>query len=122
VKRSRGLRRGVVLFDVILGTTLIVIVGVAFVTLLGQSFATVDQLRQREREIARAAGVLERMSALWSVGDFESHRGRFRWRGFDATVSAVAPNLFDVSILDTARAVALLHTTIYTPDTTNAGR
>jgi hypothetical protein len=118
--RARN-RPGIVLFDVILGTTLIVIAGIAFVTMLGQNFETVDLVRHREREITRASGEVERMSALWSAHDFEAHRGTFRLGAFDATVAVAAPNLYSVAIADTVHEVILLKTMFYVSDTTHAG-
>jgi hypothetical protein len=115
-------RRGVILMDVILGTTLLVIVGVALVTMLGQNMWTVDQLRHREREIRRASQQLERMSALWSSRDFENHRGMFRAGEFTATLTVLAPNLYEVSIADSTGTVPLLRTTFYTADTSNVIR
>jgi len=115
-------RRGVILLDIILGTTLLVIAGVAFATLLWQNVSTVDQLRRREREIAGASEHLERMAALWSAPDFAAHRGTFSTDAYVASIDELAPSLYRVSIADSASGVVLLRTTIYAADPNDASR
>lgn len=113
-------RRGVVLLDLILGTTLLVIAGVGFVTLLGQHFKTASQLRARELELINASEVLERMAGTWSTNDFAANVGNARRGGFDVSLRYVAPNLYDVIVIDTLDGVVLLRTTMYAVDTVNA--
>jgi hypothetical protein len=113
-------RRGVVLLDLILGTTLLVIAGVGFVTLLGQHFKTASQLRTREFELMKASEVLERMAGTWSTNDFAASVGNARRGGFDVAVRTVAQNLYDVIVTDTLDGVVLLKTTMYAVDTVNA--
>jgi hypothetical protein len=113
-------RPGVVLLDLILGTTLLVIAGVGFVSLLGQHFKTASQLRTRELELMEASEVLERMAGTWSANDFAAGVGNARRGGFDVGVHYVAPNLYDVVVTDTLNGVILLKTTMYAVDTVNA--
>lgn len=114
-------RPGVVLLDLILGTTLLVIAGIGFVTLIGQHFETARQLRMRELELIRASEILERMAGTWSASDFVAGVGNARRGGFDISIRYVAPNLYDVIVTDTLVGVMLLRTTMYAVDTVNAG-
>ncbi|HKS04930.1 MAG TPA: hypothetical protein VJR92_01345 [Gemmatimonadaceae bacterium] len=122
MSRTRSNRDGMVLIDVIVGTAILASAGVACIALLGQHFASVKQLQMRETEMTAVDAQLERISALWTARDFEARLGATRLGSFDATVRALAPGLFEVSLADTLRGVVILSSSFYTGPVADVAR
>jgi type II secretory pathway pseudopilin PulG len=104
-----------VLLEVMLGTAILGMAGVALITLLTQTMTTVQRGRAAERKVASASQLLDRAS-LWSSAELAMHLGRTRVGTWDMQVDA-APNrrLYDVAVLDTLSGTAVLRTTFYRP-------
>jgi hypothetical protein len=120
--RTRRRRSGVVVIDVILGLTLLLIAGIAWITLMGQTFHSVQLVRDRERELRRAGGLLDAIAGSWGSTDFDARLGTIRIRGFELTTRALAPRLYQVTVADPTNRVPLLRTVFYASDTANANR
>jgi type II secretory pathway pseudopilin PulG len=106
--------RGMVLLEVMLGIAILGMAGVALITLLTQTVATVQRGRTTERKVASASQLLDRAS-LWSAAELTVHLGRTRVAGWDVQVDALGRRLYDVSILDTLSETPVLRTTFYRP-------
>ncbi|MEO7455562.1 MAG: hypothetical protein ABIY52_04825 [Gemmatimonadaceae bacterium] len=100
------------LLEVMLGTAILGMAGVALITLLQQTTETVRQGRNAERRTQLATEVLNRIS-LWSRAELEAHVGRARLGAFDVEVSMPADRLYDVVLHDTLTDAPVLRTVIY---------
>lgn len=109
-------RQGSALLDVVVALVVLGLGGVAMITLLGQAAYSVRTVRNTERDVRHASDelgrfvVYDRMQLVALVGRSSSH-------GWSIEVIQAAPGLFDVSIADSDTSAALLHTSVYRPDT-----
>lgn len=107
-------RPGMLLLEVMLGTLLLAIAGIALVTLLAQTVETVRTGRAVEHRTTLAVETLNR-ATLWSEVELESHIGRARMGLWDVEVTHPDLQLYTITVRDTATSVEILHTTVYRP-------
>jgi len=103
-----------VMLEVMLGTVILGMAGVALVTLLTQTVHTVRQGRAAERRTASAIQLLDR-ATLWTDGELASRLGRSRIGGLDIDVASPQPQLYSLTVLDTLTGAAVLATAVYRP-------
>src|SRR5215207_1513016 len=103
---------GMVLLEVMLGITILGMAGVALVTLLTQTVATVRNGRSTERRVASASQLLDR-ATLWSEGELASRLGRQRIGAWNLEVGAPRPRLYSLAVIDTISGAVVLRTTVY---------
>jgi len=114
-------RAGTALLDVVVSLMVLGLSGTGLITLLGQTAHSVRHVRDTEREVRRASDELARL-VVADRALLQSMVGQTVSRGWIVTVGQSSPDLFDVAIADTTTAAAVLHTTLYRPDTTHADR
>jgi Tfp pilus assembly protein PilV len=114
-------RHGSVLIEVLVALVLLAVSGTALITLLGQTSQAMRSTQTSER-LARAASEQLGGLAILTRADLLAAAGRRSVNGWALTVTADAPNLFDVSIVESDSGAPLLHTTVYRPDTSDAHR
>lgn len=112
-------QRGSALLDVVIALAVLGLSGTALITLLGQTAHSVRHVRDTERQVRRASDELGRFTT-YDRPALAAMIGRSIRRGWIISVEQVNPDLFDVSIADTANGARLLATTIYRPDTARA--
>jgi type II secretory pathway pseudopilin PulG len=112
-------RDGMLLLEVMLGTAILGMAGVALVTLLTQTVATVDHGRSAERRVMGASRLLNR-ATLWSEPELALRVGRQRTGAFDLEVTKPRPQLYTLRVLDTLSGSAVLRTTVYRPGAPSA--
>lgn len=105
-------RDGMLLLEVMLGTAILGMAGVALITLLTQTVATVDHGRSAERRVMSASRLLDR-ATLWSEAELALRVGRQRVGAWDLDVSTPRPRLYTLVVLDTLSGATVLHTTVY---------
>jgi Tfp pilus assembly protein PilV len=110
-------RAGVALIEVVLGLTILAIVGVGWVALLGQQFMSVRQIRSRERDVEAAASLVEAISATWSKADLDARVGRGRVGAFTLVVGQLPASLYELAVADTLTGSPLIATTLFVRDT-----
>ncbi|MDB4913039.1 MAG: hypothetical protein JWM95_683 [Gemmatimonadetes bacterium] len=102
------------LLEVMLGTLLLGVAGIALVTLLAQTVETVRIGRAVERRTTLAVETLNR-ATLWNEAELESHIGRARMGVWDVEVTHPDAQLYTITVHDTITAAEILHTTVYRP-------
>lgn len=110
-------RSGMVLLEVMLGTVILGMAGVALVTLLTQTVETVRHGRQTERQTAKAAKVLNRLT-LMSEAELSVRIGRQRYADWNVEIAVPAPELFTIDVHDTLSNAIVLGTAVYRPTVT----
>lgn len=116
---ARRKRRGVALLEVLIALVLLAVLGVGWITLMGQLRVAIHQVRATEREVLDASRLLDGVS-LWSRSDFDGRTGTSRTAGFTLHVQPVGPRLYSVIVADTLQDAPLLGTTFYPRDGRNA--
>ena len=110
MKRARS---GMLLLEVMLGTAILGMAGVALITLLQQTVETVRQGRATERRTVLATELLNRVSLL-SGAALQERIGRSRIGAWTLQVKGTPP-LFVMVVRDTLTDAEVLHTTVYRP-------
>jgi len=101
-----------ILLEVMLGTLLITMSGIALIALIAQTVQTVRSGRETERQTQSAAAALERATQL---GDAElaMRVGRRRVGAWDIEVSVPAATLYAIDVHDTLTGATVLGTMVY---------
>ena len=115
---SRATRHGTILFEVVLGITILALAGIGWITLVAQTRASIAGVRQREARMRAADDVLQRYRYL-SAGELDARLGARRAGDLLVSVSSIAPHLYVLAALDT-NAMLLLTTTVYARDSTSS--
>jgi hypothetical protein len=110
-------RRGAILFEVVVGLTILAIAGIGWITLLAQTRASIAHVRAQEARISEASDLLQRYRFL-SESEYDARLGTRRVGALAVGVSSVAPHLYSLVALDSTDTV-LLTTTVYARDTTS---
>jgi hypothetical protein len=105
-------RDGMVLLEVMLGTLILVISGIALVTLLTQTVETIRHGRLTERHTLSAAKVLNRTTLL-SDAELALRIGRQRVGDWNVDINAPTPELFTIDVRDTLSNALMLGTMVY---------
>lgn len=107
-------RTGAILLEVMVGTLLLAVVGVAWITLMGQTMQSVRDIRERETEYAAASDDLQHV-ALWTPGQLDAATGSSRVGSYVLIVRPVAAEVFDVVVADSSGR-PLIATSMYVSD------
>ncbi len=114
MRRAERNPRGVALLEVLLGFALLAIAGMAWMTLAGQTAQSLRNVRASERQIFAATSTMEWV-AVRSATELDAMIGERREGDFDVTILRLLPGLYDVTVGDTLRGTALLHSSVYAP-------
>ena len=112
VRRDRVARHGTILFEVVVGLTVLAIAGIGWVTLLAQTRASISQIRTREVRVRAANDVFERYRLL-NQTELDARLGTTRVGALAISVSSVVPQLFALAARDTGTQASVLSTTVY---------
>jgi hypothetical protein len=118
---NRTARRGTILFEVVVGLTILAIAGIAWVTLLAQTRMSIAQMRAREVRVRAANDLLERHRLLGHE-ELDARLGTTRIGAFTISVSAITPQLYSLAARDTGAQAVLLWTTVYTREAADSVR
>jgi hypothetical protein len=118
---DRHARRGTILFEVVVGLTILAIASVGWITLLAQTRTTIAAVRAQEARTRQANDLLQRYR-LFAEGEYDARLGTIRVGTIAINVSRVAPHLYSLSALDSNAQTVILSTTVYARDTSNASR
>jgi type II secretory pathway pseudopilin PulG len=105
-------RRGMLMLEVMLGTAILGMAGVALITVLTQTTATASHGRAAERSVMSAAQLLDR-ATLWNENELTMRLGRQRVGAWDLEVGAPRARLFTLVVRDTLTGAPVLQTTVY---------
>lgn len=105
-------RTGALLFEVIVGITILAIATVGWIGLLAQTRISIAQNRRAELQSDRADDLLRRMRAL-SVGALSARVGTTNYGSLDVVVSRSRTTLFRVVVADTTSHAVVLETEVY---------
>lgn len=108
-------RRGSVLIEVLVSLVLLAIGGSALVTLLGQTSHSMRTAIDTERLTRSASEQLDWL-AVESRPALVERIGRTVLRGWTIDVRQTSPSMFDISVAASDTGAALVHTTLYRPD------
>ncbi|HEX9485262.1 MAG TPA: hypothetical protein VF929_11805 [Gemmatimonadaceae bacterium] len=112
MRRDRARQSGTILFEVVVGMTILAIAGIAWISLLAQTRASIAKVRTREARMRTASDLLERYRFLNS-SEYEARLGTTRIGALAVRVSSVAPHLYGITALDTGTEAVVLTTTVY---------
>ena len=112
MSNRRRVRRGTILFEVVVGMTILAIAGIGWVTLLAQTRASIAQMRVREDRLRAARDILERYRLL-EPADLDAQLGTIPLGAFTISIAPVAPRLYSLVARDTGVRRVLLSTTVY---------
>jgi len=104
------------LLDVVIALVVLGLSGVGMIALLGQTAHSVRIVRNTERDVRHASDELGRF-VVYDRAQLVAMVGRSTSHGWTIQVTQVEPDLFDVSIAASDTSAALLHTSVYRPDT-----
>ncbi|MEP6733829.1 MAG: hypothetical protein ABJE10_24495 [bacterium] len=112
MRNNRTARNGTILFEVVVGLTILAIAGIGWVTLIAQTRASIAQMRSREVRMRSANDILERYR-LYEPADLDARLGTTRIGALTISVSPLAPRLYSLVARDTGVQAILLSTTVY---------
>ena len=115
MRRDRSARRGTILFEVVVGLTILAIAGIGWITLLAQTRAGIAQVRLREARTRVAGDLLQRYRFL-RESEYDAHLGTTRAGGLAISVTVIAPHLYALTALDSNARTLILATTVYARD------
>lgn len=121
MRHEQTVRRGTILFEVVVGLTILAIAGIGWITLLAQTRASIADMRVRESRTRAASDLLQRYR-FFNESEYDARLGTRRVGALAIGVSAIAPHLYALVALDSNERTVLLTTTVYARDTTNANR
>ena len=121
MRHDSGARRGTILFEVVVGVTILAIAGIGWIALLAQTRASIADMRLRESRTRDAGDLLQRYRFL-SAGELRARLGTRRDGPLVISVSAIAPHLYALAALDSTASTILLTTSVYARDTTHRAR
>jgi Tfp pilus assembly protein PilV len=104
---------------VLIALVVLATAGTGLVTLIGQTAHTMRSTRDSERETLAASAELNRLLLL-DAGALFALAGRHESHGWTIDVAPRSRTLFELSIAPSDTSAALLRTTLYRPDTTDA--
>jgi hypothetical protein len=107
------------LIEVVAALTILALAALAWIGLARQGMHTLTLAQRHERQLRDASTLLVRFS-LFTREDMQARLGWSGLAGSRTQVQQVAPELFAVSVLDSASGAVLLSTTYYTRDTSAA--
>ena len=116
--RARG---GTILFEVVVGLTILAIAGIGWITLLAQTRAGIADMRLREARTHAAGDLLQRYR-FFSEGEYDARLGTMRAGKLVISVASIAPHLYSLVVLDSSARAVILSTTVYARDTTSSIR
>jgi Tfp pilus assembly protein PilV len=116
--RGDSNRRGAALIEALIAVVVLATAGIGLITLLGQTAHSMRGTLETERLTRAASEQLDWVAAL-SRTELVERIGRTQQSGWTLEVIRAAPDLFDVHIARTTASSALLHTTLYRPDSTD---
>ena len=114
-------RRGTILFEVVVGVTILAIAGIGWITLLAQTRAGIADMRLRESHTRKAGDLLQRYRFL-SAGELDARLGTRREGNLVISVLPIAPHLYALAALDSNATTVLLITAVYARDPTQSSR
>jgi len=109
--------RGAALLDVLLALVLLAVSGTALISLLGQTTHSLQHTQTTEHLLHAASSELAALSLL-SHDELTTHAGRTSRHGWTIHITPRGTSLFDIDIATSDSTTALIHTTLYRPDTT----
>jgi hypothetical protein len=116
--RSRR-RRGAVLLEAIVALAILSSAGIAFVSLAAESARAVDRAHAGELEL-REGNAFFAAVALWSREDLDRHLGARHQGRWIMIVDRPRPDLYVISLSDSAKRAEFLRTSLYRPEPTRA--
>jgi Tfp pilus assembly protein PilV len=119
--RADNARRGTAMIEAVIAIVMLAVAGTGLITLLGQTRHSMRTLRESERAIRAASAQLDRL-VLLDRGDLVAREGRSSNDGWSIRIAQIDVALFDVSVAPSDTSAALLSTTVYRPDSSNADR
>jgi type II secretory pathway pseudopilin PulG len=109
--RARA-RPGAVLLEVLFAVAILATAGVTIVSLAAESARAVERTRGAERDL-RAANAFLSAVALWPRADLDRHLGDRRQGRWIMRVDRARPDLYAVSLRDSATRALVLGTSLY---------
>lgn len=107
-------RSGATLLEVIVALAILAIGGLAIMTHIGNSLATVERTSERERAMRDASRFMESVS-LWPTEDLNARLGVRTQGSWRLHITRVSPSLYDVQLLDSTGTHILLSTSLWRP-------
>jgi len=120
--RTGGIpRSGATLLEVIVALTILATAGLAAVTVTREALHAVQHAREADRDVMRASAFLE-VVALWPREDLDQRLGDRPQGPWRLRIDRPLPTLYEVTLSDSARRRAILRTSLYRPEASDAGR
>ena len=114
-------RAGSTLLEVIVALTILATAGLAAVTGTREAMHAVQHAREADRDRIRASAFLE-VVALWPREDLDQRLGDRPQGPWRLRIDRPLPTLYEVTLSDSARRRAILRTSLYRPEASDAGR
>ncbi|MGH7718682.1 MAG: PulJ/GspJ family protein [Gemmatimonadaceae bacterium] len=113
--------RGAALLEVIVALTILAVAGVSAVAMASGAARTVHRAREADAEMRRASAFFD-VVALWTRADLDRHLGERPQGAWTMRVDRIDPELYAVSLSDTATKRLLLATELFRPEVRDEAR
>ena len=117
---DNGARSGVVLLEALVALLILTTAGAAAVTMVAEGARDIQRVRSAESGMRAASAFFDAVS-LWSRDDLDRHLGNRPQGDWIMRVDRPDPELYVVSLTDSATKVELLRTSLFRPEIARAG-